>query len=367
MTMIKGMKKSLLLIMMVVFSFALSACATEEAAPAVEEAAEEVVAADTIDTETETEEAGPIAKGLKVATVLGGPITDKSWNETQYRGLLHFEEMGAEIAYMENTSVTDAPDVIRTFAAEGFDVIYIGSASFKDAAVALAEEFPDTTFMMMNGGVMEANKVNVKTADFEQGFLQGFICAMVTDTDTVGWVGGLEISPTLNSEAGFKQGVAYANEVFGTEIKAVTALTGSFTDIEAAKETTLAMIQNGAGAISGMADDATHGILSAAEESSVPCVGTGSGQEEIAPTMLITGIPVDNEYVYVSSFTKFLDGSVNDYDHAYGVAAGAVYLTELAEGAAILTDEQFTAIDDVIKGITDDSIVVKTAVEFEQE
>ncbi|SHK79419.1 BMP family protein [Hespellia stercorisuis] len=304
------------------------------------------------------------AADLKVAAVLGGPITDQAWNETQYDGLCDIESQGAETSYMENVSVTDAPDVIRTYASDGYDIVYIGSSSFKDATVEVAAEFPDTTFLMMNGGVTEGNMVSLDTADCQQGFIQGFICAMVTGTDTVGWVGGLEIAPTLNCEAGFKQGVAYANKTFGTDIKAVTSLTGSYTDIEAAKETTLAMIQNGSGAISGMADDATHGILAAAEEKSIPCVGTGVDQDELAPTQLITGISVDNEIVYKESFSKYLDGSVKDPGYLYGISAGVVYMADYSKGASILTDDQKTAIDDIVSGIDDGSIKVVNAADY---
>ena len=55
--------------------------------------------------------------------------------------------LGVEVAYAENVTDADAERVLRDFASRGYNLIFAHSFSFGDAALAVANDFPDTTFM----------------------------------------------------------------------------------------------------------------------------------------------------------------------------------------------------------------------------
>lgn len=308
------------------------------------------------------------AEGLKVAAVFGGPITDKSWNETSYNGLCAIEEMGAEISYVENVAAADAPDAIRTFASSGYDVIYVNSSAFKDSAYEIAPEFPDVTFIINGAGEQGDNYFSLATGNCEQGYLQGLLCALATENGKVGYICGTEMTPTLDCEAGFYQAVAYVNEQMGTNVTSKCTYLGNYTDTSAGYQTAQSFIAEGYDCISTVADNASNAVLQACEEKGVLCVGNGIGQDEVAPTKLIAGIKKNCEGLYVESFKQYLDGTLAEKapTETFGINYDVVGVDKFCEAASCFTDEEMAFIEDTIAKIKSGEITVMTMAQYEE-
>lgn len=267
--------------------------------------------------------------GLKVAAIFGGAINDGNWNETQYNGLKNIETAGAEISYMENVSDTDAAEAARTYAAEGFDLIYLTTNSYQDYCTPVAKDFPDTMFIQINGTEITDNFVSVRIADEEQGFMQGVAAALLSKSGKVGFIGGLEINPIKLGSSGFQQGVDYVNATYGTNVEAVRINTGSFTDVNQAKETAISMIESGVDVVAPMANDASAGIMEGAEEKQAMAVGCGIGQEASAPTATQVTVVKDVAIAYDVTFDAFTKGELKATEvEKYGANKGVVFLTD---------------------------------------
>ncbi len=199
-------------------------------------------------------------KKVRVALILEGAISDMSWNATAYNGLMKIEALGAEVKYIENTPASSVADAIRTFGDEGYDVIFLATSSFADAGAATAKEYPETQFFFINSSVVDTNCASFVIQDAEQGFLMGALSALLTQSKTVGFIGGLEIQPIKNGGQGFAQGVAYVDP----EIKILSQNTGSMDDVNAAKELAKSFIGQGADVLSPMANQASLGVMEAA-------------------------------------------------------------------------------------------------------
>lgn len=273
------------------------------------------------------------AKTLKVAAIFGGAINDGNWNETQYNGLKSIESFGAEISYMENVSDTDAAEAARTYASEGYNLVYLTTNSYQDYCTPVAKDFPDTMFVQINGTEITDNFISVRIADEEQGFLQGVAAALLTETGKVGFVGGQEINPIKLGSSGFQQGVDYVNEAYGLEVEAVRINTGSFTDVNQAKETAISIIEDGADVIAPMANDASTGIMEAGEEKGAMAVGCGLGQEMSAPTATQLIIVKDVAIAYDVTFAAYMEGGLKATEvETYGANKGVVYATDWMGG-----------------------------------
>lgn len=309
------------------------------------------------------------AKGLKAAAVFGGPITDKSWNETAYNGLKRIEEMGAETAYVENCTAADAPDAIRTFASSGYKLIYVNSSAFKDSAYELAADFKDVTFIINGVGQQGDNYVSIETANCEQGYIQGLLCAAASDNGKVGMICGTEMTPTLDCEAGFYQAIAYTNDKLNRKVEGKVTYLGNYTDTSAGYETGMSFAAEGCDVITTVADNASNSVLQACEEKGVLCVGNGVGQSEVAPTTLIASVKKDNEPTYVESFKMYLDGTLFEKAAAetFGVNYNVVGLDGYYDAASCYTDEETAFIQETISKIASGEIKVQTMVEYEAQ
>lgn len=334
------MRKMTALVMAAVLAMGLTACGGKKSAEDTP-AATQALSADTQAAPADTQSS---AADLKVAAIFGGAINDGNWNETQYNGLKNIEAAGAEISYLENVSDTDAAEAARTYAAEGFDLIYLTTNSYQDYCSSVAADFPQVMFVQINGTLITDNFISVRIADEEQGFMQGVAAALLSKSGKVGFVGGLEINPIKLGSSGFQQGVDYVNATYGTKVEAVRINTGSFTDVNQAKETAISMIESGTDVVAPMANDASVGIMEAAEEKGAMAIGCGLGQDSSAPTATQTIVVKDVAIVYHVTFESFKKRTLKTTEvETYGANKGVVYLTDWFafaddEGKARLTE-----------------------------
>jgi len=348
----KIMKRSLVLVLVLALGLStLAACRgqSKEATAGKESAGNE----------SNSEAGSALAKDLKVAAIFGGAINDGNWNETQYNGLKGIEALGAEVSYLENVGDTDAAEAARTYASEGFDIVYLTTNSYQDYCTAVAEEFNETMFIQINGTEIGDNFKSVRIADEEQGFMQGVIAALLSESGNVGFVGGLEINPIILGSSGFQQGVDYANENFDLSITPKRISTGSFTDVNKAKETAFAMIEENVDVITPMANDASIGVMEAAEEKGIMAIGCGVGQEESAPTRTQVTVVKDVAVAYEVTFAAYLSGTFKEVTEVetYGANKGVVFLTDwFNNDNAELQDK----VADVMKQLANGEITVST-------
>ncbi len=262
-------------------------------------------------------------KKVRVALILEGAISDMSWNATAYNGLMKIEALGAEVKYIENTPASSVADAIRTFGDEGYDVIFLATSSFADAGAATAKEYPETQFFFINSSVVDTNCASFVIQDAEQGFLMGALSALLTQSKTVGFIGGLEIQPIKNGGQGFAQGVAYVDP----EIKILSQNTGSMDDVNAAKELAKSFIGQGADVLSPMANQASLGVMEAAQESGAcKAIGSGLNQETVAPDAAVTAVVKDTSIAYEAAYKAYLAGEIPNEPIKMGAAQGVIYI-----------------------------------------
>ena len=274
--------------------------------------------------ETPVESPEAPAEAPRVALILEGAISDMSWNATAYNGLKQIEELGAQIRYVENVAASAVTDAIRTFAEEGYNVIFLATSSYADAGSAAAADYPDVQFFMINSAVVMDNVASFAIQDAQQGFLMGALAALLTKTGTVAFVGGLEIQPILNGEKGFAQGVAYVNP----DVKVLSQKTGSMDDVNAAKNLAKTMIGQGADVVAPMANQASLGVMEAAQDEGTLAIGSGLNQETVALNAAVVAIVKDTAIAYRAAYQSYLDGTIPNEVIKMGAAQGVVYIGE---------------------------------------
>ena len=73
--------------------------------------------------ESKTEEKAKAGTVTKIAILLPGFITDKSWNQGAYEGLKELESQGYEIAYTEDVQAADMESTFRSYCEEGYEFV----------------------------------------------------------------------------------------------------------------------------------------------------------------------------------------------------------------------------------------------------
>ena len=191
---------------------------------------------------TEEEPGGETTDFLSCMVSDSGGFDDHSFNELGLAGLESAaKEIGGKTNSVESASEDDFAPNIEAQIGEGCNLIvtvgFLLSAATNEAAAANT----DVEFAIVDDGldadgdgapdVENGKPILFDTA--QAAFLAGYAAASYSKTGVVGTFGGIPIPPVTIFMDGFVDGVAYYNEVKGTDVQAVgwdkAGQTGTFT------------------------------------------------------------------------------------------------------------------------------------------
>ena len=226
------------------------------------------------------------AAKLKVGLVFDvGGKGDQSFNDSAYRGLQWASKYDISHVEIEPGADADRETGVRMLASQGFDLVFGVGFLFTDAIQAVADDFPNTKFAIIDGFIPD--KPNVSSMLFtehEGSFLVGVIAGMKAKADgkdTIGFIGGMDIPLIHKFEAGYKAGVAYANP--GCKVLSDYAGTApsAFADPVKGKELALAQIDRGAHVIYHASGLTGAGVFEAGKERKTYVIGVDSNQNHL--------------------------------------------------------------------------------------
>ena len=210
---------------------------------------------------------------LKIALIIENTIDDKGWCQAMYDGLvLAQQEMPGEFEFKvaEKMAPVDAGSIARQFVAEGYDLIIAHGAQYKNLILELAEDNPDISFAYGTAGEIGPENVYTYMPESEEtGYLSGIIAGMLTQVQTVGFVGPVDGGDAARYGRGFVMGVKRVNP----DCKILIAHTGSFSDYVKAGEVATSQIGNGADVLTGASQQAIGALRATADHEGVLWVG----------------------------------------------------------------------------------------------
>ncbi len=208
-----------------------------------------------------------LSKTIKVGLVTDvGKIDDKTFNEFAYAGMKRAaKDFDISTSFIETQQPTDYTKNIGQFINEGYDVVITVGFMLGDATKSMAERYPDKKFIIVDFAYNPTvkNIIGLVFAENESGFMAGALAGLMTKSNTIGIVGGMEIPPVIKFRIGYEAGAKYVNpncEVLGVYID-------SFTDPARGKTAALSQMEEGADVIFGAGGlTGTGGIQGAAGE-----------------------------------------------------------------------------------------------------
>jgi len=348
-------KLYLVLSLVLVATLALTACApkeeaaTEEAAPAEETTSEEAAPADTFKVAMLTD-----LGGLAASEEVKG-FSDLGWEAVQRAQT----ELGAEVTLLEAKELADLEPNLTKMASEGYDVVVGVGYLFTDAMTAVAPQFPDTKFIIVDSVVDQPNVASLTFAEEQGSFLVGAIAAGTSTTGTIGFVGGMESALIEKFEAGYIAGARAINP----DIKVLSGYTGSFTDVAAGKELTLTQYGQGADVVYAAAGSCGLGTIEAAQEEGLYAIGVDTNQDGIAPGSVLTSMLKHVEIAVFDAIKSAYEGNFKAGVSVYDLAAGGVGYSPMEYTKDKLPAGLLEKVDGFAQRIINGEIVVPTTVE----
>jgi basic membrane protein A len=253
--------------------------------------------------------------------VLPGLKTDEAFNQYTYEGMMRAaQELNLQTAYKEEVTQDQQLEVIRQFAQQGYDIIIGQGGQFGEALQTVAKEYPKLNFVFSvatdTGGVPNVTAATVSYA--HAGYLAGVMACSVTKSNKVAMVTGEWYDPHKQFLAAFEKGA----QTCGKQVKASSVATGSWSDVDKAREAALALVADGNDVLVPLLDAAYVGVLTAAQDSKgVLIVGAVTDTSKVAPTVTVGSVVFNwNELGYEEAAGKLLDGK----SHVLGMAENGI-------------------------------------------
>jgi basic membrane protein A len=239
---------------------------------------------------------------------------DASFNDSAAAGLdMAKQELGVtqvkELTAGTNESEADKQTRLRQLATEGYNPIIGVGFAYDEATKAIAPQFPNVRFAVVDGSVEGVPNVTTLTfAEHEGSFLVGTVAALKSKSCKIGFVGGVNIPLIQKFEAGFIAGVK-AVDSNATIEKTYLTEAGDFSGFQDAPKgevATKGLIDKGVDVVYHAAGASGKGVFAAAKSASIQAIGVDSDQYN-QPTV------AESKDVIISSMLKRVDVAVFDY------------------------------------------------------
>ncbi|GAQ60825.1 MULTISPECIES: BMP family lipoprotein [Streptomyces] len=222
-------------------------------------------------------------KGLAIAYDIGGK-GDQSFNDAAFAGLekaqKEFGYKTADIEPTEGETDADKQQRLESLAKQGYNPVVGVGFAYGPAMEAASKKFPKTTFGIVDSVVEGDNVASLVFAEQEASYLAGVAAAKATKTNTVGFVGGVDIPLIHKFEAGYKQGVEDTNPKVKvlSQYLTQTAEEGGFSSPDKGKAAAEGQIEKKADVLYAAAGLSGQGVIEAAAKAKVWAIGVDSDQ-----------------------------------------------------------------------------------------
>lgn len=316
---------------------------------------------------------GAEAKQVGLVYDIGGR-GDQSFNDSAGAGLdAAKQEQGDKIEVREiepNADGSNRKELLDSLAEEGYGLVFGVGFLFSEDIAKSATEAPETTFAVIDGfdPLCEEQGKNLLCIAFKEeegSFLVGAAAALKTESNTVGFVGGLEGDLIKKFQAGYEAGVKYIADQEGKDIEVLVDYAGNtpeaFRNPAKGKELALKQIGQGADVIYHASGGTGAGVISAAASKQVYAIGVDSDQSltasETERKWILTSMLKRVDTAVQETIATYVGGQVPGGFRVFGLKEGGIDYAQNEYNKELLGDIP-TTLDDLKQKIADGEIKV---------
>jgi basic membrane lipoprotein Med (substrate-binding protein (PBP1-ABC) superfamily) len=260
--------------------------------------------------------------GIRVGLITPGSVADAAWNSGAYAGLQRIHDsLGLAISHVEAGTPAEQDEALRSYAAQGYDLIFAHGFEFQGAAERVSAEYPKPVFIVTSGSRAHGNVAPLIFRLEEASYLAGMVAGGLTRTGLLGFVGGMELPPIQAAYEGWVNGAKAVNP----RVQSRKIYLNSFDDAAAGREAALALIRVGADMLHHNADAAALGVFQAAKESpGVYVFGANADQSALAPGRVVGSAIIDLPRAFMLVAEEVKRGTFTPKVETFGLSSGVV-------------------------------------------
>lgn len=296
-------------------------------------------------TEKMTRQAEPV----RVAVVYDRPNKfDHSFNQAVYEnGVLTLRKQGVEVKEFEPANPAQTEQGILKLARRCYQpIVGIGYAT-APAIRKAAMRYPETAFIIVDS---EIRLPNVQSITFEENhgaYLAGALAAMVSQSNKIGFIGGMDIPLISKFSCGYllgarsiKPDIAYVENFVGSTLNA-------WNDPTKGRELAIYQFETGADVIFSAAGGTGLGVFQSAKDYNKLAIGVDSNQNGFQPGAVLTSMVKRVGHVVFTNVMAFSQGVWQPGSYRYGLAGGWIELARDQHNDTIFTEHLLSRINEL--------------------
>ena len=284
-----------------------------------------------------------------------GGLGDQSFNDAAYRGLMQAkDELGVEVIYVEPADIAEMEEHQRAYADLDLDLVIVIGFIHQSALVEVSADYPHINFAIVDDVVDNPNVTSLVFEEHEGSFLVGVLAGLMSETNKVGFVGGMEVPLIRKFESGFAQGAKYANP----DVEVLVSYAGSFGDPGRGRELAVSQNERGADIVYHAAGGTGSGVIDAAVANGFYAIGVDSDQDYMAPGTVLTSMVKRVDKAVFEVIKSVVDGTLEGGVRSFGIQDGGVGTSEFTYTKDLIPQSVLDAIEDARAKIISGEIVV---------
>ena len=223
----------------------------------------------------------------KVVMIYAASAKDGGWNESLDNARVIMEkELGYKIAVAESIpeESTALKNAIELFIRRGANIIITTSFGYSDGVLEAAKAHPDVAFLAASGTTNSANLESFYPRTYQAWYLAGMAAGSVTESKTLGMLGGFPVAPVDWDINAFALGAQAINP----DIKTIALYTNSWWDPVKEGQAAASILEQKADVIANNLSSAAP--FTAAEQAGKYSVGFQLDMSKLAPKGHLTSV-----------------------------------------------------------------------------
>ena len=270
------------------------------------------------------------AEKLKIGAIYPSPVGDVGWAYELNRGLDAIQaEFGDQVETYFVENVPEGPDAARIMnqmAAQGANMIILGSFGYMNDGLKLAKRKPDIKFIHASGYKIAPNLGNFQTRNYESAYLAGMAAGYVTKSNVFGVVAAYPIPEVVGIINAFTLGAQLTNP----DVAVKVVWLNSWFNPTKAQESARSLIAQQSDVILSLYQD-TPSVVTVAEQEGVFVVNTSSDMKKYAPKHLLASLTISWADYFVAQTRAVIDGTFKGAPFWGGIKDKAVGLGSLTD------------------------------------
>jgi basic membrane lipoprotein Med (substrate-binding protein (PBP1-ABC) superfamily) len=246
---------------------------------------------------------------LKVALVAPSAVDDLAFTESMVSALQQLKaQYHLQISISDNEYVvSDAANLIRQYAAHGYNLVIAHGSQYGSILQQLAPKFPKVSFAWGTAGSTfgQPNIYAYQANSNEGGYVQGYMAGMMSKSHVIGVIGPIDVGDAQLYVDGFKAGVLAEDPKATVHV----SFTGSFSDVTLMASAAKSYIADGADVLTGSSQSVV-GAIGVAKSHNVAWFGTQWVQTSLAPSVVVSSQVYNWTPVLKQIFTRVRAGKL---------------------------------------------------------